>query len=120
RRLYELYAEAMTPYEWFPELYARAREKNIIPFTTPFGVGAIEMLEKLDSPAYKIASFEAVDHQLMKACAETGKPILISTGMCEKKEIDEALQTLSDSGAKEVAIFRCNSGYPANLQEANL
>lgn len=120
KRLYDLYADAATPYEWFPELYQRARAQNLIPFTTPFGVGAIEMLEKLETPAYKIASFEAVDHQLMKACAQTGKPILISTGMCEKAEIDEALQTLSDAGAKEVAIFRCNSGYPARLQEANL
>ena len=120
RRLYELYADAATPYEWFPKLYARAREKGLIPFTTPFGIGAIEMLEALDTPAYKIASFEAVDHELMKACARTGKPILISTGMCDKTEIEEALQSLHGAGAREVAIFRCNSGYPAQLQEANL
>ena len=120
RRLYELYADAATPYEWFPELYARARAKNVIPFTTPFGLSAIRMLEELDTPAYKIASFEAVDHELIKACAQTGKPILISTGMCDKKEIEESLQTLRDSGASNVAIFRCNSGYPARLQEANL
>jgi pseudaminic acid synthase len=120
KRLYELYAEAATPYDWFPALYERARERNIIPFTTPFGVGAIKMLEELSTPAYKIASFEAVDHELMKACAQTGKPILISTGMCDKIEIEEALQTLRDAGAREVAIFRCNSGYPARLQEANL
>ena len=120
RRLYELYADAATPYDWFPILYERARERNIIPFTTPFGVGAICMLEELDTPAYKIASFEAVDHELMRACAQTGKPILISTGMCDKTEIEEALQTLRDAGAREVAIFRCNSGYPARLQEANL
>ncbi|MBD25865.1 MAG: pseudaminic acid synthase [Candidatus Marinimicrobia bacterium] len=120
RRLYELYADAATPYDWFPKLYSRARERGIIPFTTPFGAGAIEMLEALDTPAYKIASFEAVDHELMRACAETGKPILMSTGMCDKTEIAEALHTLQSSGASEVGIFRCNSGYPAELDEANL
>ncbi len=120
RRLYELYADAATPYEWFPELYARARAKKIIPFTTPFGVGAIRMLEELGTPAYKIASFEAVDHELIRACAQTGKPILISTGMCDKTEIEESLNTLRNAGAREVAIFRCNSGYPARLEEANL
>jgi pseudaminic acid synthase len=120
KRLFALYADAATPYDWFPKLYARARARNILPFTTPFGAGAIEMLERLDTPAYKIASFEAVDHELIKACAQTGKPILISTGMCDKTEIEESLQTLRDAGAREVAIFRCNSGYPARLQEANL
>jgi pseudaminic acid synthase len=120
RRLFDLYAEAATPYEWFPVLYEHARKRKLIPFTTPFGVSVIPMLEQLGSPAYKIASFEAVDHQLLQACARTGKPILVSTGMCTKTEIAEALQTLQNNGAVAVGIFRCNSGYPARVEEANL
>lgn len=120
RRLYDLYAEAATPYDWFPALYEHARKRGITPFTTPFGTDAIPMLEALDTPAYKIASFEAVDHELIKACARTGKPILLSTGMCNKTEIAEALRTIRDAGAREVGVFRCNSGYPAKLEETNL
>jgi N-acetylneuraminate synthase len=120
RRLYDLYAEAETPYSWFPELYATARQAGLIPFTTPFGPDAIPMLEALDTPAYKIASFEAVDGELIRACAATGKPILISTGMCEAEDIARALDIVRQAGGKEVAVFRCNSGYPARIEEANL
>jgi pseudaminic acid synthase len=120
RKLYDLYAEAKTPYDWFPALYERARQRGITPFATPFGVDAVAILEELDTPVYKIASFEAVDHELIKVCARTGKPILLSTGMCNKVEIEESLQTLHDAGAREVGLFRCNSGYPAKLEETNL
>ncbi len=120
RRLYDLYAEAATPYEWFPDLYAQARKSGVTPFTTPFGIDAIPMLEKLDTPVYKIASFEAVDPELIKACTRTGKPLLISTGMCSKEDISRALDAVGAEGGDRVAIFRCNSGYPALIDEANL
>ena len=120
RRLYDLYREAATPYEWFSALYEHARRCGITPFTTPFGTDVLPMLEELGTPAYKIASFEAIDRELIRACAKTGKPILVSTGMCNKAEITEALETLHATGAREEGIFRCNSGYPAKLEEANL
>jgi len=120
RQLYDLYAEAATPYDWFPDLYAHARKLGITPFTTPFGADAIPMLEELDNPVYKIASFEAVDAELIKACTRTGKPLLISTGMCSKEDIGRSLDAVRAQGGDQVAIFRCNSGYPANLDEANL
>ena len=120
RRLYELYAEAATPYDWFPELYARARRCGITPFTSPFGLDALEMLEALDTPAYKIASFEAVDHGLIAAFAATGKPLVISTGLCSLEEIAEAVATARAAGCEEIVLLKCNSAYPASFEEANL
>lgn len=120
RRLYDLYTEAATPFDWFPELYNHARKLGITPLTTPFSKEAVEMLEEQNTPAYKIASFEAAHHELITACAETGKPLLISSGMCSKNEIEDALDIVHKTGTREVGVFRCNSGYPAKVHEANL
>ncbi len=120
RRLFELYASAATPYEWFPELFGEARAAGIVPFATPFGSDAVEMLEALNAPAYKIASFEAVDLELIAACGRTGKPMIISTGLCSEDEIGEALEAARTAGATEIGILKCSSAYPAKLEDANL
>lgn len=119
-RLHALYRRAATPYEWFPALFREARNAGITPFASPFGEKAIEMLEDLDAPAYKIASFEAVDHRLIAACARTGKPLIISTGLCTDTEIADALATAKAAGGHQVALLRCNSNYPADPNEAHL
>lgn len=120
RSLFDLYREAATPYDWFPELYARARKCGITPFTSPFSTDVLDMLESLGSPAYKIASFEAVDHDLIASCAATGKPLIISTGLCRLDEIEEAVAVARDNGCKEIILLKCNSAYPARFEEANL
>jgi pseudaminic acid synthase len=120
RKLFDLYDEAATPYEWFPELFADARQHGIIPFASPFDKDAVAMLESLDCPAYKIASFEAVDVELITACAETGKPVIISTGMCNEGEIDDAVMAARNAGCKHLALLKCTSSYPAPPEAANL
>ena len=120
KRLYDLYQEAATPYEWFPELFDYARKLNITPFASVFDLDAVQMLEELDCPAYKIASFEAVDHALIAACARTGKPLIISTGMCDADEAGEAIAVAQREGAGAVAILKCTSSYPARPEDANL
>ncbi|MBM3565536.1 MAG: pseudaminic acid synthase [Alphaproteobacteria bacterium] len=120
RRLHELYASAATPYSWFPELFATARQAGITPFCSPFGADAVAMLEKLNSPAYKIASFEAVDVDLITTCAKTGKPLIISTGLCTEEEAATALETALRAGAREVALLKCSSAYPSVIEETNL
>jgi pseudaminic acid synthase len=120
RRLYDLYREAATPYEWFPELFAYAREQGITPFASAFAPDAVSVLESVDCPAYKIASFEAVDHALIAACARTGKPLIISTGMCDADETGEAIAVAKREGASAVAILKCTSSYPALPADANL
>lgn len=119
-RLHNLYDWAATPYEWFPELFATAKDSGVTPFASPFGPKAVEMLEDLAAPAYKIASFEAVDLELIAACARTGKPMIISTGLCTVDEIQDALTAAREAGGQEVALLRCNSAYPADPKEANL
>lgn len=119
-RLHALYKRAATPYEWFPELFALARQLGITPFASPFGLDGIELLERLDAPAYKIASFEAVDLGLIAACARTGKPVIVSTGLCTEEDIAEVLQAFHAAGGKDLALLRCNSAYPADPKEANL
>jgi pseudaminic acid synthase len=120
RKLHDLYAEAATPYEWFPDLFAACRDQGLIPFASAFDRTAIDMLERLDCPAYKIASFEAVDLALISACAETGKPLIISIGLCNEEEISDALKTARSAGAKDIILLQCNSVYPAKDDEANL
>jgi pseudaminic acid synthase len=120
RRLHDLYAESATPYDWFPDLFALCREKGLIPFASPFDNDAVTMLESLDAPAYKIASFEAVDNQLISCCAATGKPLIISTGLCTDDEIEEAINSARDAGARDIILLHCNSSYPALPDEANL
>lgn len=120
RILYDLYQEAYMPWEWHAELFAYAREIGITIFSSPFDETAIDLLEKLDAPAYKIASFEAVDLPLIAYAAKTGKPLIISTGMANTDEIRQAVETARAAGCAQVAILRCVSGYPAPASDYNL
>ncbi len=119
-RLYDLYKSAATPYDWFPELFAYARDLGITPFASPFDEQAVDMLDQLNAPAFKIASFEAVDLELIKACARTGRPMIISTGLCEEEDIHDALRAADEAGASAVALLKCTSAYPAEPDDANL
>lgn len=120
KTLYQLYQEAQMPWEWHKPLFEHARKVGITIFSSPFDNTAVDLLESLNAPAYKIASFEAVDLPLIKYAASTGKPMIISTGMADAEEIEEAIQAAYDGGCKELAILRCVSGYPAPAEEYNL
>lgn len=120
RTLYDLYGEAYTPWDWHPKLKAVADEVGITLFSTPFDATAVEFLEEMDVPAYKIASFELVDLPLLRKVAGTGKPIIMSTGMATLAEIDEAVRTVREAGAQELALLRTNSAYPAPVAEMDL
>lgn len=119
-RLHDLYSKTATPYEWFPALFERCRQQSIIPFASPFDKDAVDMLEALQCPAYKIASFEAIDHELIAACARTGKPVIISVGLCTQGEIGEAVSAARAAGALEIVLLQCNSAYPSPSDDANL
>lgn len=120
RTLYDLYAEAYTPFEWHPELFAFAKSQQITLFSSPFDESAVDLLASLDAPAYKVASFELVDLPLIAYMARQKKPILMSTGMASLQEIGEAIETARTNGCNEIAIFHCVSSYPAPLEQANL
>jgi N-acetylneuraminate synthase len=120
RTLYELYQEAHTPWEWHAALFDYARKIGITIFSSPFDDTAIELLEGLGAPAYKIASFEAVDLPLIRRAARTGKPLIISTGMADEIEIGEAVETAHSAGCKQLALLHCVSGYPAPPGDYNL
>jgi N-acetylneuraminate synthase len=120
RTLYELYEEAHTPWEWHDPLFKCAREIDITIFSSPFDTTAIDLLEDLDAPAYKIASFEAVDLPLIRYAAKTGKKIIISTGMADETEIQEAIDAARDVGCDQIAVLHCVSAYPAPESDYNL
>ncbi|MBI5960297.1 MAG: pseudaminic acid synthase [Chloroflexi bacterium] len=120
RNLYDLYSEAYTPWEWQPKLKEVANHLGMELFSSPFDPTAVDFLEKMNVPAYKIASFELVDLPLLKYVAQTGKPIIMSTGMATLAEIDEAVHTLREAGCKQLALLKCTSAYPAPPSEANL
>ena len=118
--LYNLYKEACTPYEWHEKLFKYANELKITIFSSPFDAHAIDFLDELNVPAFKIASFEIVDLNLIKHAASKGKPLLISTGMASKDEIDNAVRIAKDYGNGELLLFHCVSSYPALTEDSNI
>lgn len=120
RTLYDLYQEAHTPWEWHEELFQRARKNNITLFSSPFDKTAIDLLESLNCPAYKVASFEINDIGLITAIAKTGKPIIMSTGLATLEEINEAVTAIANAGGTQLALLHCISGYPTPIEDCNL
>lgn len=120
KNLYDLYGEAYTPWEWHQDLKIFAKRIGIDLFSTPFDATAVDFLEALDVPAYKVASFEILDLPLLRKIASKGKPIIMSTGMATLEEIDEAVQTVREAGSKEISLLKCTSAYPAPVEEMNL
>ncbi|GGO74282.1 pseudaminic acid synthase [Nonomuraea cavernae] len=119
-RLYELFERAHTPWEWHEPIFDRARALGLVPFSSPFDPTAVEFLEKLDAPAYKIASSEVVDLPLIRLAAGTGKPLIISTGMASVGEIHAAVQAAREGGCTQLAVLACTASYPASPAESNL
>ena len=120
RKLFELYEEAYTPWEWHKEMFEYARKLGVIPFSSPFDLTAVELLESLDAPMYKIASLETGDHRLIKAVAETGKPLIISTGATEWNEIEELVEVVDKAGNNDLTLLVCTSSYPSDPVDAHL
>lgn len=120
RRLYDLYNEAYTPWEWHKPIFDRARELGMIPFSTPFDNTAVDFLESLDVPMYKIASFENTDLPLIEKVASTGKPMIVSTGMATVSEIDELVRTAKNAGCNDLILLKCTSTYPATPENTNI
>lgn len=118
--LYKLYGEAYTPWEWHKPIFDRARELGIIAFSTPFDDTAVDLLESLDVPCYKIASFENTDLPLICRVAATGKPLIISTGMATVAELDDTVRAARDAGCKHLILLKCTSTYPATAENTNI
>ncbi|WP_347156603.1 pseudaminic acid synthase [Pontibacter chitinilyticus] len=120
RELYDLYREAYTPWEWHKPLFERAKEHGLIAFSSPFDETAVDFLEELGAPVYKIASFENTDHPLLRKVAATGKPVIVSTGAATISELDEAVRVLRKAGCEQFILLKCTSTYPATPQNTNL
>ena len=118
--LYELYKSAFTPFEWHEEMFNYAQSVGITCFSTPFDESAVDLLEDLNTPAYKVASFEIIDIPLIQYIASTKKPMIISTGMANKEEIQEAVDVARENGSKELTLLHCISGYPTPVEQSNL
>lgn len=120
KTLYDLYKEAYTPWEWHKELYEKARSLGLICFSTPFDKSAVDFLEEIGNPIYKVASFEIQDIALIEYMALKGKPMIISTGIAELEDIELAVKTCRNSGNNQISLLKCTSAYPAPFEEANL
>lgn len=120
RELYELYQQAYTPWDWHKTIFDRAKSHGMLAFSSPFDASAVDFLETLDVPAYKIASFENTDHPLLRKVAQTGKPVIMSTGVATLADIDEAVRVLQDNGCTSLAILKCTSTYPATPSTSNI
>jgi N-acetylneuraminate synthase len=120
RTLHELYEEAQTPWDWHSALFEEGRKSGMAVFSTPFDESAVVLLEGLNAPAYKIASFELVDHDLIRRVARTGKPVIMSTGMASIEEIDEAVAAFASAGGSAFMLLHCISGYPTPAEQSNL
>ncbi|QPK56128.1 pseudaminic acid synthase [Paenibacillus polymyxa] len=120
KSLYNLYQEAYTPWEWHEPIFNRCNELGIIGFSTPFDATAVDFLESLNVPAYKIASFENTDIPLIKKVASTGKPVIISTGMATISELEEAVQAVRETGNNQIVLLKCTSTYPASPENTNI
>tara|TARA_B100000214_G_scaffold374389_2_gene356987 strand:- start:5154 stop:6200 length:1047 start_codon:yes stop_codon:yes gene_type:complete len=118
--LYSLYKKAETPFEWMKKLFDRGKEVGITVFSTPFDDTAIELLEELNTPMYKVASFELTDHELLKNIAKTKKPVILSTGLGNFEEIEESVNVLKNNGSDNIAVLHCISGYPTPTEDLNL
>lgn len=120
QNFHQLYEQAHTPWDWHPKLFETAAEEGLVCFSTPFDKTAVEFLEELQNPIYKIASFEITDIPLIEQIASTGKPIILSTGIATLQDIELALQTIKKHGNNQIALLKCTSSYPAPIEEANL
>ncbi len=120
RKLHELYQEAYTPWEWHEKLFKVAEEEGLVCFSSPFDKTSVDFLEKLNTPAYKIASFEITDIPLIEYVASKGKPVIISTGIAELEDIELAVETCRKAGNNQIALLKCTSSYPAPIEEANM
>lgn len=120
RELYDLYKEAYTPWEWHKPIFEQAKKKGLLAFSSPFDLSAVDFLESLNVPAYKIASFENTDWTLLKRVAQTGKPVIVSTGASTLSDIDEAVRLLRQNGCRDLVLLKCTSTYPASPENTNL
>lgn len=120
QKLYDLYKAAYTPWEWHEELFDLCKSNNVIPFSSPFDLSAVEFLESIGAPMYKIASLETGDHRLIRVVAETGKPLIISTGATEFEEIADLVEVVKSTGNKRLTLLLCTSSYPSQPADAHL